>query len=124
MTDFDPWGQLPADAREMNRLAERLVIRTGLEAPTPWVDRNGILRFRDQFVCLPPIEARLARALVDEPGSVVSRRLLLREWKDRAVGSGSLRTYMTRLRHRIAPLGLTVRSVSGRGYVIEATGES
>jgi DNA-binding winged helix-turn-helix (wHTH) protein len=114
--------QLPANADEMHRLVERLEIRTLDDAPTPQVDPDGVLRFRGRLVSLSPIEERLARALVNDPGSVVSKsRLVSDTWEGKAVRLESLRTGVTRLRRRIAPLGLTVRSVRGRGYMVEAS---
>jgi hypothetical protein len=37
------------------------------------------------------------------------------------VRMSSLRTGMARVRRRIEPLGLTVRSVRGRGYLVETS---
>ena len=112
--------RLPATAEEVDELVERLGARRVVEPPTPRVDPGGILRFRGRRVPLSPIEERLARALVDEPGSIVSRaRLVSDAWADRGVRLASLRTGITRLRRRIEPLGLTVRSVRGQGYVVE-----
>ena len=111
--------RLPATAEEMDELVERLGA-CAVEPPTPQVDPGGILRFRGRYVPLSPVEERLARTLVDEPGSIVSpSRLVSDAWADRAVRLASLRTGITRLRHRIEPLGLTVRSVRGQGYMVE-----
>ena len=110
----------PTNAEELRTLVER--VAPPVDAPTPQVDGNGILRFRGRLVPLSPIEERLARALVDEPGSVVSpSRLVSDTWEGKAVRIASLRTGVTRLRRRIAPLGLTVRAVRGRGYKVEAS---
>jgi two-component system, OmpR family, response regulator len=112
--------RLPATAEEMDELVERLGARRAVEPPMPQLDPGGILRFRGWCVSLSPIEERLARALVDEPGSIVSRSRLVSDASvNRAVRLASLRTGITRLRHRIEPLGLTVRSVRGQGYMIE-----
>jgi DNA-binding response OmpR family regulator len=126
MNDRCELVQLPANAEERDRLADRLEVRTPAGPPTPRVDRNGILRFRGRHVPLSPIEERLARALVDTPGAVVGRSHLLSEaWPGKVPSGASLRTRMTRLRRRIEPLGLTVRSVRGHGYVVEpSTGQT
>jgi DNA-binding response OmpR family regulator len=114
------WVQRPANAEEMHRLVERLDVHDAVDRPTPRVDGNGILRFRGRFVPLSPLEERIARVLIDAPGSVVSRSRLVSDRSEmNALGLSSLRTRMTRLRRRIEPLGLTVRSVRGRGYVVE-----
>jgi len=114
--------ELPADAAELARLAERLEAGTDPDPPTPRVDGDGILRFHGRCVFLSPTEERLARSLVATPGSLVSgTRLASDTWKGAAPTTASLRTLVTRLRHRIEPLGLTVRSVRGRGYLVDAT---
>jgi DNA-binding winged helix-turn-helix (wHTH) protein len=112
----------PKNAEELRNLVERVAPQSPVDAPAPRIDPDGILRFRGHLVALSPTEERLARALVDAPGSVVSRSQLLSDtWKGKAVRIASLRTGVTRLRRRIAPLGLTVRSVRGRGYVVETS---
>jgi DNA-binding response OmpR family regulator len=114
------WVHRPANAEEMHRLAERLEVHDAVDPPTPRVDRNGILRFRGRLVPLSPVEERIARVLIDAPGSVVSRSRLVSDRSEmNALGLSSLRTRMTRLRRRIEPLGLTVRSVRGHGYIVE-----
>ena len=131
MTGSPDWVERPANAEEMDRLADRLEARTPAGPPTPRVDRDGILRFRGRLVPLSPIEERIIRALVETPGSVVRQAHLVSDAglsdaeKGTAPSSASLRTRMTRLRRRIEPLGLTVRWLRGRGYVVEtATGHT
>ena len=111
--------RLPATAEETDELVERLGA-CAVEPPAPQVDPGGVLHFRGRYVPLPPVEERLARTLVDELGLIVSpSRLVSNAWPDCAVRLASLRTGITRLRHRIELLGLTVRSVRGQGYVVE-----
>ena len=112
----------PTNAAELRSLVERVAPQSPVDAPAPRVDADGILRFRGHLVALSPTEERLARALVDAAGSVVSRsRLVSDTWEGKAVRIASLRTGVTRLRRRIAPLGLTVRAVRGRGYMVETS---
>jgi DNA-binding response OmpR family regulator len=114
--------EFPSDAAALERLADRLELRAPTARPTPSLDHDGILRFRDRVVVLSPVEERLARALVDASGSIVDRSNLLADRRNGQPSTiASLRTRVARLRRRIEPLGLTVRSVRGRGYVVETS---
>jgi hypothetical protein len=60
-------------------------------------------------------------ALLDRFGAVVSRDNLSRTgWPMGAPGRNALDVHMLRLRRRIAPLGLAIRTVRSRGYLLEA----
>ena len=72
------------------------------------------------WVPLPPVEARLTAALLDRFGAVVSRDALGRAgWPDGAPGRNALDVHVLRLRRRLAPLGLAIRTVRARGYLLE-----
>jgi DNA-binding winged helix-turn-helix (wHTH) protein len=84
---------------------------------------DAVLRHGDAWVALPPIEARLAAVLVDRLGSVVSREALVRAgWQDGAPGRNALDVHVLRLRRRLAVLGLVLRTVRSRGYLLEVPG--
>jgi DNA-binding response OmpR family regulator len=71
-------------------------------------------------VPLTPIEEQLCGLLIGDYGAVVSdRRLMAAAWPNGSGTSTGLRLQMTRLRRRIGDLGLEVRSVRGRGYVMQ-----
>ena len=62
-----------------------------------------------------------AGVLLDRFGAVVSRDNLSRTgWPMGAPGRNALDVHMLRLRRRIAPLGLAIRTVRSRGYLLEA----
>jgi DNA-binding response OmpR family regulator len=72
-------------------------------------------------VALSPTEEQLCTLLIGEFGQVVSDRLLLdRAWPGGTGTPTGLRLQMTRLRRRIGDLGLEVRSVRGKGYVLQS----
>ena len=90
-------------------------------APAPVLDDDGLLRFRQRWVSLSPVERGLAGALVERFGAVVGRDVLARRaWPDGAPTRNALDVHMLRLRRRIAPLGLEVRTVRSRGYLLQA----
>jgi DNA-binding response OmpR family regulator len=83
-----------------------------------------VLRFSGAWVPLPPVEARLTDALLERFGAVVSRDSLARAgWPDGAPGRNALDVHVLRLRRRIHPLGLAIRTVRARGYLLEGSAE-
>ena len=74
----------------------------------------------DRWVSLPPVEARLTAALLGRYGAVVSRDALARAgWPAGAPGRNALDVHMLRLRRRLSPLSLAIRTVRSRGYLLE-----
>ena len=85
------------------------------------VDEDGLLRYRSRWVTLSPVERALAAALVDRFGAVVGRDSLVRHaWPGGSPTRNALDVHMLRLRRRIAGLGLEVRTVRARGYLLQA----
>jgi len=118
--DLEDWVRVPADQVELRARVENLQQRARARvASRPWLD-DGVLRVGRSWVALTPVEARLAGALVERAGSVVSRAALAEAgWPDGTPGRNSLDVHMLRLRRRIAPLGLSIRTVRSRGYALE-----
>jgi DNA-binding response OmpR family regulator len=74
-------------------------------------------------VSLPPVEARLTRVLIERLGAVVGRDTLSRAgWPHGSPGRNALDVHVLRLRRRLVPLGLVIRTVRSRGYLLEADG--
>jgi DNA-binding winged helix-turn-helix (wHTH) protein len=91
----------------------------------PEIDVHGVLRFGSGWVSLPPVEARLADALVVRFGAVVGRDTLRRSvWPGSSPGRNVLDVHVLRLRRRLAPLGLAIRTVRSRGYMLEQADQS
>ncbi|MGQ0804164.1 MAG: helix-turn-helix domain-containing protein, partial [Actinomycetota bacterium] len=66
-----------------------------------------------------------ASALVERFGAVVGRETLARRaWPEQRPTRNALDVHMSRLRRRIAPLGLGVRTVRARGYLLQAVADS
>ncbi len=67
-----------------------------------------------------PVEARLTEALLGRIGAVVSRDALSRAgWPAGAPGRNALDVHVLRLRRRLSGLGLAIRTVRSRGYLLE-----
>ena len=97
--------------------------------PRPWKHRptkvvDGVLRYRERWVSLPPVEARIAEALAHRFGGVVRRETLTAAgWPDDPPSRNALDVHVLRLRRRIEPLELVIRTVRSRGYLLEGAGQ-
>ncbi len=123
---LEDWVRVPADDLDIQLRVRGLQARQRAAAiEQPHIDADGILRFRDAWVALPPVEARLVAAMLRRPGTVVSRMALARAgWPDGAPGRNALDVHVLRLRRRIEPLGLAIRTVRARGYLLDLGSES
>jgi len=91
----------------------------------PALDADGVVRHRGDWTSLPPVEARIARVLLDRSGAVVSRESLARAgWPDGAPGRNALDVHVLRLRRRLSTVGLAIRTVRSRGYLLEPVAET
>ncbi len=119
-TDED-WVRMPAADADIQARIAGLARRAGGDREArPELDDDGLLRIGADWVSLPPVEARLTGALLERFRLVVSRDALSRAgWPDGAPGRNALDVHMLRLRRRVAPLGLAIRTVRSRGYLLE-----
>jgi DNA-binding response OmpR family regulator len=120
---LEDWVRVPADEIEVQVRLATLSARAGAQRPSlPSLDDDGVIRHGGVWASLPPVEARLAESLLERFGAVVSRELLASSgWPDGAPGRNALDVHMLRLRRRLAPLGLAIRTVRSRGYLLERT---
>ena len=119
---LEDWTRVPASETEVRARVAGLESRARSHTdPVPDLDHDGVLRFCGGWVSLPPVEARLTRALLDRFGAVVSRESLCRAgWPLGAPGRNALDVHMLRLRRRLAGHGLVIHTVRSRGYLLEA----
>lgn len=119
--DLEDWVRLPASDDDLRTRVEGLRRRVeGRTEPRPELDGDGVLRVGGSWVSLPPVEARLMGALLDRYGAVVSRDALARSgWPSGSPGRNALDVHMLRLRRRLGPLHLAIRTVRSRGYLLE-----
>ena len=79
----------------------------------------GILRREGAFAILSPSEQALAEPLIASFGEVVRDEVLEQHVVSESNSRRSaLRTHTSRLRKRVAPLGLTVTCIRGVGYMM------
>jgi DNA-binding response OmpR family regulator len=116
---LEDWIRVPASGEDVRAREEALRLRAETGRPTPELD-EGVLRVGERWVSLPPVEARLTEALLARFGAVVSRDALGRAgWPAGSPGRNALDVHMLRLRRRLAPLALAIRTVRSRGYLLE-----
>ncbi|MCB0997358.1 MAG: response regulator transcription factor [Acidimicrobiales bacterium] len=119
---LEDWIRVPAPATDLRARVEALVARsgTGGSDEVPHVDEHGVLRIGERWVSLPPIEANLARVLVARFGAVVGREELMSAgWPEGEPARNLLDVRMLRLRRRLLPLDLVIRTIRSRGYLLE-----
>jgi Transcriptional regulatory protein, C terminal len=118
---LEDWIRVPATEIDVRSRCSALAARADQHvSASPTLDDDGVLRFGGIWVPLPPVEARLTDALLQRFGAVVSRDGLARAgWPDGAPGRNALDVHVLRLRRRIQPLGLAIRTVRSRGYLLE-----
>jgi hypothetical protein len=123
-TTVDPledWVRLPAGEADVQARLSTLAKRAAGASTIPEVDDDGLLHFFGRWVALSPVEQALGRAMTERFGAVVGRdHLARRAWPGGAPTRNALDVHILRLRRRIAPLGLEVRTVRSRGYLLQA----
>jgi DNA-binding response OmpR family regulator len=120
---LEDWIRVPADDADLRARVATLQARyESAGAAAPALDDDGVIRLGSAWASLPPVEARITNALLERYGAVVSRDVLAASgWPDGAPGRNALDVHVLRLRRRLAPLGLVIRTVRSRGYLLEAT---
>lgn len=99
---------------------EGLVERTGrLEKMMPGMGHDGTLHYRGATAQLSETQTRVMLSLIERFGAVVSRgELTARAWPDVVVPDNNLDVTVGRLRRRLVLVGLRIRTVRSRGYLL------
>lgn len=119
---LEDWIRVPAPEADRRARMEGLRRRAAAQAAPagPSIDADGLVRVGSAWVAVPPIEARLAEVLIDDFGTVVSRdQLVAAAWPEGVGERNVLDVRILRLRRRIDPLDLVIRTVRSRGYLME-----
>jgi DNA-binding response OmpR family regulator len=118
---LEDWVTSSAPEWEVDARRQALVLRSGEHAVRPLLDEDGLLHHRDAWVSLSPVEQALAGVLLDRFGAVVTREMLAdRAWPSGVPTRNALDVHVLRLRRRIAPVGLEIRTVRSRGYLMQS----
>lgn len=130
----EDWIRVPSTDDDIEARVRGIQIRVetaGIPDPhfgpngLPVLDEGGVLRFGSRWVSISPLEGRLVRALLERPGAVIPRQVLIEAvWPSDDTGAegpgrNALDTQVLRLRRRLLEVGLTVRTVRSRGYILD-----
>lgn len=119
---LEDWVRVPAPEADIGARVAAIGKRAAVHVePVPVIDEHGVIRFGARWTPLPPVEARITAQLVSRFGGVVSRDALARAgWPEGAPGRNALDVHMLRLRRRLEPVRLSIRTVRSRGYLLES----
>jgi hypothetical protein len=126
LDDLEDWIRSPADPIDLMARSKHLRIRASqLEAPAPVLDDDGLLWVGDAWVAITDAQLPVVRLLLEHADRVVRLDALVAAYVS---GGGSdhpasVRTLMSRLGGRLAPLGLELVTVRRRGMLLR-TGAS
>jgi DNA-binding winged helix-turn-helix (wHTH) protein len=119
------WQRLPADDRDVDARLRALTERAMRHSAAPIIDEYGGITYRGTTVFLSPVDERIAKFLIERLGHPVpADELISRAWTENGTNE-TLRVHISRLRHHLAPLALTITNIRGHGYVLreaETTG--
>lgn len=117
----EDWIRAPAPRGDVEARIQALTQRVyGRTVPT--VDSTGILYFGTESVAISDTQMGIMEQLVAHYGEVVYRAELERQVVKVAgkISRNALDLQIMRLRRRIATVGLSLQTVWGRGYILEA----
>jgi DNA-binding winged helix-turn-helix (wHTH) protein len=118
---LEDWVRPSADALEIRTRLATLETRARAHGDDhPVVDEGDVLRSRERWVALGPIEARLVRLLLARPGQVVGRdEVAAAGWPDTAPSRTAIDIQILRVRRHLGTFGLRVLTLRGQGWVLE-----
>jgi two-component system, OmpR family, response regulator len=111
------WLRLPADDADVRVRLHALARRADSHAVLPTIDPYGQLSYRGRALFLSPLDQRIVSELIEHFDAVVMVDDLKNAWPE-GTSTQALRVHISRLRHRVASLGLTITSIRNVGYVM------
>ena len=118
----EDWIRLPASEEDLHARSVALAAKAALVATNvPTVSGDGRLVHRGSWVALSPIEEQIVATLVADFGELVPLTVLTGGVADHVLTPNAVRVHVMRLRKRIAPMGLAIQTVHGRGYLLETS---
>ena|ERR1700681_2314345 len=116
---IEDWLRLPVDEESLRARLTALAAHARRHPMVPSLDEHGQLSHRGASVFLSLTDQRIAEVLIESFGHVVSEELLLQRARPERRSDQTLRVNVSRLRRRIAPLGLAITCVRGHGYLMQ-----
>jgi len=94
-----------------------------IEAPhpsKPFLDEDGLLRWHGRWVAIPDAQVPVVELLLERYGKVVRTSELVAAYEraGHSVSEASVRSLLSRIKQRVAGLGLNLLAVRGRGLIL------
>lgn len=117
---LEDWVRLPVTRADRNARIEVLQERAGhLDEEVPVLIHDGTLEYRGATTQLSELQVRLIHPLIDRFGAVVSRDVLgAHAWPGSDAIANNLDVTVRRLRRQVEHVGLRIRTVRSRGYLL------
>jgi hypothetical protein len=113
----EDWIRLPTADDDVRARLLTLRLHAVRHPASPVVEPWGQLSYGGRSEILSPTEHSIAEILVAHFGAAVDEaQLLAHAWPDGDGTATALRVHVHRIRKRIAPLGLSIKTIRGRGY--------
>ena len=116
---IEDWLRLPVDDASLRARLVALAAHAQRHPTVPTLDEHGQLSHRGETVFLSMTDQRIAESLIEQYGRVVDEEELLERAQPESRNDQTLRVNVSRLRRRIAPLGLAIICVRGHGYLMQ-----
>lgn len=118
---LEDWVRLPVSSTDrIARMKALVARREGREGSVPTLHGDGTLVYRGARVDLSPTQAVLAKAMIESFGAVVGREALAETcWPGSVPSANNLDVAIARLRREVTAVGLRIRTVRSRGYVLD-----
>ncbi|MEV7130423.1 helix-turn-helix domain-containing protein [Streptomyces sp. NPDC093260] len=121
ISPIEDWVRPPVDRLDLAARVHTLQRRTGTEF-VPALDPTGILYYGSQSVPMSEAQSEMMRCFLADFGHLVRRDTLkdaLGRIRNETVTSNAVDLHIMRLRQRLDGVRLSLRTVWGRGYILE-----
>lgn len=118
----EDWLREPIDLDELLARRASLLRRVGCADHAPVLDDDGVLWWGDEWVAVPDAQIPVVRLLVARVRQLVRREQLLEAYEAEGGSANpvALKAMLGRLVKRFATVGLELRAIRGRGYLLDA----
>lgn len=119
--EIEDWVRAPVSRADVEARKASLRLKA-LATAVPEVDPIGVIRFDNRSTGVSPTEVDILACMVRRFGEVISREVLIDCLPEGRAGCrrNALDLHIMRLRRRLRPVRLTIRTVWGHGYLLES----
>ncbi|AWK11725.1 winged helix-turn-helix domain-containing protein [Streptomyces spongiicola] len=117
---FEDWVRAPISRQDLEARVRALQNRLD-DQQVPTLDSAGTLCFGPHSITISNVQTDLMELLIEHFGEVVYRNELTQRLAERVQRPtrNSLDLHIMRLRRRLSPINLAIRTAWGRGYLLE-----